>query len=104
MVTDRGVLWCLPLWHDGDTFPFDLLLERISMVEVKEEQNTKTIELSALIGKKAVRNIVPYPPGVPIIKSGDLITERDVTEIMQLRINNVKIEGLEDTLDYYTER
>lgn len=104
MVTDRGVLWCLPLWHDGDTFPFDLLLERIRMTEVKEEQNTTTIDLSALIGKKAVRNIVPYPPGVPIIKSGDLITERDVTEIMQLRINNVKIEGLEDTLDYYTER
>ncbi|MFC7339746.1 hypothetical protein ACFQY0_21360 [Haloferula chungangensis] len=74
------------------------------MVQVKNEIQSKQIDLSVLKGKKAIRNIVPYPPGVPYIKKNDLFTDAHLAEIMQQLKNNVKIEGLEDTLDYYTER
>lgn len=108
MTTDDGVLWCLPLWHDGDIFPFELLLERINVLNLKSESNIrkpkKKMDVSVLKGKKAVRKIVPYPPGVPIMHEGEIFTPSRLEVIMQHRENNVKIEGLEDNLDYYTER
>lgn len=101
MVIDEGVLWCLPLWHAGDGYPFDTLLQRISKLNrapssTKNEDNT-----SILFNKICVENIVPYPPGVPLVLKGNRITETNLKTIKHYQVNHVKIEGIDYNINYY---
>ncbi|MDK6864100.1 hypothetical protein [Nosocomiicoccus ampullae] len=97
MVSERGVLWCLPLWHDNDRYPFEQLLEAIRNLTVKELDEI-TIDISELHGKRAVETITPYPPGVPLILAGEVI---DINRLDEFVKKNVKIEGLRKNLEYY---
>ncbi|WP_040928160.1 aminotransferase class I/II-fold pyridoxal phosphate-dependent enzyme [Nosocomiicoccus massiliensis] len=97
MVSERGVLWCLPLWHDNDRYPFEQLVEAIRNLTVKELDET-TIDISELHGKRAVETITPYPPGVPLILAGEVI---DINRLDEFVKKNVKIEGLRKNLEYY---
>ena len=97
MVSERGVLWCLQLWHDNDRYPFEQLLEAIRNLTVKELDEI-TIDISELHGKRAVETITPYPPGVPLILAGEVI---DINRLDEFVKKNVKIEGLRKNLEYY---
>lgn len=97
MVSERGVLWSLPLWHDNDRYPFEQLLEAIRNLTVKELDEI-TIDISELHGKRAVETITPYPPGVPLILAGEVI---DINRLDEFVKKNVKIEGLRKNLEYY---
>ncbi len=97
MVSHRGVLWCLPLWHYGDTYPFQELLSNINKLNVKRIKDDK-IDISKLDGKVAVETITPYPPGVPLILEGEII---DIKLLDEFVTKNVKIEGLRKNLEYY---
>ncbi|CAM4216955.1 hypothetical protein [Jeotgalicoccus halotolerans] len=101
MVTDAGVLWCLPLWHEGDSYPFKELLHKISKLTpaVSSEGTVKDIDI--LEGKICVANIVPYPPGVPLVLKGAAITERDLKRVKHYQVNHVKIEGIQYNINYY---
>ena len=101
MVTDDGVLWCLPLWHEGDSYPFDELLDRISKLTVVKENDAAINNTDILKGKICVENIVPYPPGVPLVLKGNMITEEDLKTITHYQVNHVKIEGIEYNINYY---
>ncbi|MGJ5711406.1 lysine decarboxylase, partial [Staphylococcus equorum] len=46
LADEHQVLFVLPLWHKGDTYPFDLLIERIRQIEL-EERDTQTPDQSA---------------------------------------------------------
>src|SRR5699024_7547046 len=39
MVTDYGILGCLPLFHKGDRYPFDTLLKRIGEIELEQDRS-----------------------------------------------------------------
>lgn len=101
MVTDEGVLWCLPLWHDKDSYPFDDLLKRLSSLTKQNINEGKSEDLSILLDKICVKNIVPYPPGVPLVLKGNRISARYLKTIKHYRVNHVKIEGIEYNINYY---
>jgi lysine decarboxylase len=43
-------------------------------LQVKGE--VETVELEALVGRVSANMILPYPPGVPLLMPGEMITER----------------------------
>src|SRR5699024_12223479 len=47
LADDFQVLMVLPLWHEGDQFPFDELLSRIEKVQLVERQDRKSTRLNS---------------------------------------------------------
>lgn len=101
MVTDEGVLWCLPLWHEGDSYPFKELLQRITQLTAAELNESAVKNTDILEGRICVENIVPYPPGVPLVLKGNVITADVVKRIKHYQVNHVKIEGIDHNINYY---
>lgn len=103
MVTDEGVLWCLPLFHPGHSYPLGLLFERLKELTFSESRSavSKDEDLNFLIGKEAVRPVVPYPPGVPIIHTGEHFTHDIIKTIIHKRFYHVKMEGIEHNIECY---
>ncbi len=103
MVTDEGVLWCLPLFHVGHGYPLSSLFERLDKLSYDgtDPALVRGEDLSFLIGKEAVRTVVPYPPGVPIIHAGEHFTHDIVKTIIHKRYYHVKMEGIEDNIECY---
>ncbi|RTG62251.1 lysine decarboxylase LdcC, partial [Serratia marcescens] len=58
---------------------FDVLPEmKLTPHQMFQEQvrgNVETCELDQLVGKVAANMILPYPPGVPLVMPGEMITE-----------------------------
>lgn len=57
--------------------------------------------LKESVGKVSASFIIPYPPGVPIIAPGEIITKDIYEYILFLKQNNIEIVGL---LDYNREK
>lgn len=113
MVTDEGVLWCLPLFHKGDRYPLKKLIDRIntftwnieaegSKVQRAERKDIPSVtDVECLLGKVCRRNIVPYPPGIPLVREGETITALHIKTITHNLYNHVRIEGIRHNIEYY---
>lgn len=101
MVTDKGVLWCLPLWHEDDSYPFKELFDKITKLKPAADSAAPVKDITALEGKVCLENIVPYPPGVPLVLKGNVITNKDIKRIKHYQVNHVKIEGIDYNINYY---
>ncbi len=101
MVTDEGVLWCLPLWHEDDSYPFKELLDKITKLKPAADSAAPVKDIAVLEGKVCHENIVPYPPGVPLVLKGNVITNKDIKRIKHYQVNHVKIEGIDYNINYY---
>ena len=102
MVTDEGVLLCLPLFHEGDRYPFECLLTRIESLVIQDVKNDPSLDLSFLRGKVCQRTMIPYPPGIPIVFEGEVITSGHLKSITHALMNHVRIEGIKQNIAYYT--
>ncbi len=113
MVTDEGVLWCLPLFHKGDEYPFEMLIGRIAEITSEEEAGTNDagsnepgnvssfMDVWNLLDKTCRRSIVPYPPGIPLVHEGEIITAGHIKRITHNLYNHVRIEGIRHNIEYY---
>lgn len=111
------VLLVLPLWDISDHFPFDELLQRIqnfnlNINEVKSYtetielptdsiecsigklNNLVTIPIEQAIGSVSGTNIIPYPPGIPVILKGELITKEVADSLLQWIESGGRVEGI----------
>ncbi|WP_202708103.1 aminotransferase class I/II-fold pyridoxal phosphate-dependent enzyme [Sporosalibacterium faouarense] len=59
-------------------------------------RSKKTIRLSEAKGEVSGSFLIPYPPGIPILCPGEIITEEIITYIQFLRSNNIQILGYKD--------
>lgn len=103
MTNNEGVLLILPLSHAGDTYPYELLLSRLSEIKFLHINRADTADITQLLNKICIQHIIPYPPGVPLIRKGEVITEEDIKSLIHLMANRVKIEGIRNNIDYYTD-
>lgn len=102
---EKFVLCVLPLWHIGDHYLFNSLVERIdtlhfSSLKVRSEvhkellynqkdgiyisqenKDIKECNLEESEGYKVADNIIPYPPGIPYILAGENIRKEHIEEI-----------------------
>ncbi|AYD39103.1 aminotransferase class V-fold PLP-dependent enzyme [Clostridium fermenticellae] len=56
----------------------------------------KSINLEEALGKVSAENIVPYPPGIPILNMGEVIDIETINYIKYYVDNNAEILGLND--------
>ncbi|MDQ0247621.1 arginine/lysine/ornithine decarboxylase [Bacillus fengqiuensis] len=53
----------------------------------------RTVPFEKAIGKIAASSVIPYPPGIPILMEGELITNRHLAYISHLQELGAKIQG-----------
>lgn len=104
MTTEAGVLFVLPLAHAGDRYPYDLLKSRLSSIQFESTDKTARNQLTVLMNKVCIQHIIPYPPGIPLVLKGEIITEEVVKRLIHLTENRVKIEGVTSNIEYYIDR
>ena len=104
MTTEHGVLLILPLSHAGDTYPYKLLISRLNTMQFGNVIEDRVEDYTRLMNRICIQHIIPYPPGVPLVLKGQMITEEDVKSLIHLRRNRVKIEGIRNNLEYYKDR
>lgn len=103
MVAEDSVLWCLPLFHKKDDYPFELLIRKISNINLKKikKKAPSIYNIDLLLHKRCVRTVVPYPPGVPVILEGDKFHKEEIERLHKYLNNHVKIEGIKENINYY---
>lgn len=57
------------------------------------------IKLAQSVGKISAELVIPYPPGIPIVAPGEVITENIIDAINQFKKNNISILGMK----YYNQ-
>ena len=90
------VLFIMPLLKKGVFYPFDEALERIqrAMGNISIHEDIQMpIVMDEFIGKVAEETIIPYPPGVPLIMKGEMITEEAIKELERLLVLGAKFQG-----------
>ncbi|MFC3899472.1 aminotransferase class I/II-fold pyridoxal phosphate-dependent enzyme [Aliicoccus persicus] len=104
MTTEDGVLFILPLSHEDDRYPYHVLLSRLEALNFVKNDIKTNDELYLLSNKVCIQHIIPYPPGVPFVRKGEVITAGDVKTLIHLYQNRVKIEGVTSNIEYYIDR
>ncbi|QLK85277.1 lysine decarboxylase [Staphylococcus sp. 17KM0847] len=117
LADSHSVLWILPLWHEGDSFPFHSLIERIQHMVLPTAEKQKThshaklfsgggkylptyiscaswIPFTQAVGKILAQHLVLYPPGVPSLLKGEKVTSSMVKLIDDWITQGFRIEGL----------
>lgn len=54
---------------------------------------TDLIPISEAAGKVCAENIIPYPPGIPLLLMGEVITEEKVRQLLQLVHTGARFQG-----------
>ncbi|MFB9324388.1 aminotransferase class I/II-fold pyridoxal phosphate-dependent enzyme [Paenibacillus aurantiacus] len=58
--------------------------------------NSAVVNLDAAVGRQAAEMVVPYPPGIPLLYRGELITASAVRHIRQLALAGARFQGASD--------
>ncbi|MGW7988142.1 Orn/Lys/Arg family decarboxylase [Staphylococcus shinii] len=116
LADEYQVLFVLPLWHKGDYYPFQELIDRIKQIEVEKRSNNidykipdyelcglyqpveiskvKSIDINEAENQILAVNIVPYPPGIPIMLKGELITKNMIKLMNYWCEQHIRVEGI----------
>ncbi len=108
MADPYNVLFVLPLLKNDMDYPFDRVIEclneeltsfgpadrqeRITFIKKpvsglaleQKEQSQHTIKMVALeeaAGKICAQQVIPYPPGIPLLYPGEIIESEDIANI-----------------------
>jgi arginine decarboxylase len=57
----------------------------------------KSVELAESIGMTAAEWVIPYPPGIPILYPGEIITAETIEELHYWSKQGAQIQGVQDT-------
>jgi arginine/lysine/ornithine decarboxylase len=126
-----NVLLILPLLKRGIPFPFEEITNRIEMALKGSETSDrrqipivyqkpnlsklelcykgmknleiKKVKLQGAVGKIAAEMITPYPPGIPLLFPGEIITSEDVGQIHELLEIGAKFQGGEALKEGYIQ-
>lgn len=112
LTTVNGVLLVLPLWHEGDGFPFDLLIQKIQKIRVPNSGfeakkiflpvcdgkftsdpsiSYRSIPIEEAVGYCVHDSLIPYPPGIPFVIAGEKLT---LEQVEYLKHHPSKIHGM----------
>lgn len=62
----------------------------------QESVRTKRVSVHEAVGHKAAESVVPYPPGIPLLYPGEIITEAAAQELIMLAHAGAKCHDAED--------
>lgn len=118
LADEYQVLFVLPLWHRNDLFPFESLINTIERMRVPDKaqqcknpsnlmlssskylamhiHEIKEIAIEESKGKVLAQHIIPYPPGIPVMFRGEVITNHMIKLLQYYSNLGIKVEGLKD--------
>ncbi|KGX90106.1 lysine decarboxylase [Pontibacillus halophilus JSM 076056 = DSM 19796] len=59
---------------------------------------TKEVTAEEAVGQLSACSVIPYPPGIPLIAKGEIITEGQINELRRLQQSNLHIQSSECNL------
>lgn len=62
------------------------------------DKPSEIIDMSEAIGRVAAKMIIPYPPGIPLLLPGELITDEHIEQLTELIRANARFQGGGDSL------
>lgn len=116
----EGVLFTLPLLKVGMDFPYEQAVEKMSRLEFREnrrlsipdenipiesitklmftydemdEMETEAVNIDDAEGRVAAQMLIPYPPGIPLLLTGEKITEHHVKTLRYLITHQARFQG-----------
>ena len=120
LADDQQVLLILPLWHEEDMFPFEKLIERLRHIQIEARTSetpvqdsmclttthgyiasqrievVKAVRLEDSLGCVLAEPIIPYPPGIPLMFKGEVVTTEMIEQLRQWSERQLRVEGLRD--------
>lgn len=120
------VLLTLPLLKVGMEFPYEQAVEKMSHLEFKanhrsslidgnipieritklmftydemNEMETEAVYIDDAEGRVAAQMLIPYPPGIPLLLTGEKITEHHVKTLRYLIANHARFQGGDPLID-----
>lgn len=81
--------------YDFEMQDFDIPLSVLYPWEAQEREKIK-IDIEEAQGRICAENIIPYPPGVPVIVMGEKIDDEIISLIKYFIKNNIQILGVKD--------
>ena len=78
---------------------FPLLSELAISYEQQQQLSIKKVQLDKAVGKIAARNIVPYPPGIPLVLKGEKCTKETIEQLTFYLEQNMRVVGINDQLE-----
>ncbi|MDQ0091724.1 arginine/lysine/ornithine decarboxylase [Paenibacillus anaericanus] len=68
-----------------------------SLTPISEEM-TEAVSIEQSVGRQAAEMIIPYPPGIPLLYPGEMISKETMVRLVGLREAKAKCQGAEDPL------
>ena len=88
---DDGAKPCAENCQNTMTAPFDFLPQKVFNPCGIDGLNTKCVKIDEAVGKTSAENIWAYPPGSPIVVKGEIIDEKTLAYLKDLRANGVSV-------------
>ncbi|KFE40694.1 aminotransferase class V-fold PLP-dependent enzyme [Staphylococcus agnetis] len=119
LADEKHVLWILPLWHEGDTFPMNALLHRIRQLNLPHSINHQLSMPNVLYKEEGVympdvfdrvrdvhyldaegtilaQHLIVYPPGIPTLLKGEKMNVSMIKLIDYWYKKGLRVEGLSE--------
>lgn len=55
----------------------------------------RQVSVEDAVGKRSADMVIPYPPGIPYLYPGEVITDIVAEALLQLAANGIKFQGTE---------
>lgn len=116
LADEYQILLILPLWHSDDCYPYDTLLTKINELKIERREKKETSEVNIRLQSGTYHSgdikksrwvdidkaeneilgndIVPYPPGIPVMFKGETITQNMIKLMNYWNEQHVRVEGI----------
>ncbi|OWA33166.1 amino acid decarboxylase [Saccharibacillus sp. O16] len=74
----------------------NLLISEPVPFDLRSSGEAEVVSLEASKGRISAEMIVPYPPGIPLVYAGEIITESAVSQLLKLREAGARFQGASD--------
>ncbi|MCQ4088935.1 aminotransferase class I/II-fold pyridoxal phosphate-dependent enzyme [Saccharibacillus sp. JS10] len=82
----------------AETFSTDeaLLISEPVSFHLHQAQDVQSVKIEQAIGEICAEMIVPYPPGIPLVYAGEIVSRAAVTHLLKLRSAGARFQGSSD--------
>lgn len=93
--TEISLNW-LPPKHKGVSLPILFNMESLNLSNRAKSESVRTVQILDSVGAFSAEMVTPYPPGVPVLFPGELITQPIADYLQQLSSLGASFHGVQD--------
>ncbi|HEY0828520.1 MAG TPA: aminotransferase class I/II-fold pyridoxal phosphate-dependent enzyme [Bacilli bacterium] len=82
--------------HTGVSLPIEFNMEPLNLYKGAKSMNVRTIPVQDAIHTFSAEMVIPYPPGIPVLFPGELITQHTADYLQRLSSSGASFHGTQD--------